>query len=179
MGFIGMPLLSTLLGWLPTLPEDAGMFSGITHFINRRGTDAPTQFYFLRFMLGFFEGGFFPSVIVYLSLWFRGEDRAKAIAFFMAAIPLSSAFGLPASGLLLDKDWLGIAGWRWIFITEGILPVIAGIAVLFFLPDRPATARWMPDERRVVHPRTVLAKAKAKRGTAIGNGCITWAWCCY
>jgi ACS family tartrate transporter-like MFS transporter len=66
----------------------------------------------------------------------------------MAAIPLSSAFGLPASALLLDRHWLDIAGWRWIFIIEGILPVLAGVAVLFCLPDRPETARWMPEDER-------------------------------
>ena len=73
-GAIGTPLAASLFGWLPSFHPDP----------------AVNQFYVLRFMLGFFEGGFFPSVIVYLSLWFRPEDRAKAIASFMSAIPLSS-----------------------------------------------------------------------------------------
>jgi ACS family tartrate transporter-like MFS transporter len=111
--------------------------------------DPKHQFYFFRFMLGFFEGGFFPSVIMYLSLWYRGQDRAKAIAMFMAAIPLSSAFGLPLSGLLLNVNWFGLSGWRWIFIVEGILPILAGFAVLFCLPDRPDKVDWLPaDEKK-------------------------------
>ncbi len=99
-------------------------------------------------MLGFFEGGFFPSVILYLSLWYRAADRAKAIALFMAAIPVASVFGLPVSGLLLDINWLGWPGWRWIFILQGIVPMLAGIATLFVLPNRPEDATWLrPDER--------------------------------
>src|SRR6266478_4702717 len=83
IGGIGTPFCDYLLGWLPYLSDPK---------------HPEYQLYFLRFMLGFFEGGFFPSVIVYLSYWFRPEDRAKAIAGFMAAIPISSMIGLPISG---------------------------------------------------------------------------------
>jgi sugar phosphate permease len=130
VGAIGTPVAAALLGWLP------------------KGTTPEYQFYYFRFLLGFFEGGFFPSVIVYLSLWFRTEDRAKAIASFMAAIPLSSVLGMPISGLLLKANWFGLAGWRWTFILQGVVPILAGVATLFFLPDRPSKARWLsPAER--------------------------------
>ena len=131
VGCIGMPFADSLFSWLPYLHDNP------VH-----------QFYFFRFMLGFFEGGFFPSVIVYLSHWFRTEDRAKAIASFMSAIPLSSMLGVPLSGLLLKVDWLGLAGWRWIFILEGLAPIAAGVATLFMLPDRPHKAKWLPPEER-------------------------------
>jgi ACS family tartrate transporter-like MFS transporter len=66
----------------------------------------------------------------------------------MSAIPLSSMIGLPLSGVLLGVGWFGLAGWRWIFILEGVAPVLAGFATIFFLPDRPAVAAWLrPDER--------------------------------
>jgi ACS family tartrate transporter-like MFS transporter len=133
-------------------------------FINGLRDDPRYQFYFLRFMLGFFEGGFFPSVIVYLSLWFRPADRAKAVAGFMAAIPISNILGLPISGLLLGVNWLGLPGWRWIFIIQGIAPVIAGIATLFFLPDRPTVARWLRPEERDWLAGELAAESAAKAG---------------
>src|SRR4029077_4058451 len=108
---------------------------------NRLGSNPESQFYFLRLMLGFFEGGFFPTVVMYLSIWFKPEHRAKAMASFMAAMPLSNALGAPLSQLISDHiHWGGLAGWRWIFILEGIAPVLAGIGVLFCLPDNPRKA---------------------------------------
>jgi ACS family tartrate transporter-like MFS transporter len=131
VGFIGTPFATSALSWFPLL------------------RDSPVyQFYVLRFLLGFFEGGFFPSVIVYLSIWFRAEDRAKAIASFMAAIPLSNVVGSPVSGLLLSVDWFGLEGWRWVFILQGLAPVLAGFATLFMLPDRPDKAAWLPNDER-------------------------------
>ena len=91
------PVGQPVFGWLPSFHPDP----------------AVNQFYFLRFMLGFFEGGFFPSVILYLSLWFPPRDRAQAIAVFMAAIPVSSLLGSPISGLMLQMDgsaWRGGGG---------------------------------------------------------------------
>jgi ACS family tartrate transporter-like MFS transporter len=159
-GLIGTPVTAWLFGWLPHWPGGgpvAGFFNGLH--------DTPeNQFYFLRFMLGFFEGGFFPSVIVYLSLWFRPADRAKAVAAFMAAIPISNMIGLPFSGLLLGVNWFGLPGWRWIFILEGVAPVLAGIATLFFLPNRPSAAKWLrPDEREWLDAE-LAAEAVAKTG---------------
>jgi MFS family permease len=121
-------------------------------------------------MLGFFEGGFFPSVIVYLSIWFRGEDRAKAIASFMSAIPLSLVLGVPVSGMLLGVHWFGLPGWRWIFLLEGIAPVIAGFVTLFYLPDRPAKAQWLPAEERAWLAAELEREHKAKAG--LGH----WVW---
>jgi ACS family tartrate transporter-like MFS transporter len=151
VGFIGMPLIAGMFSWIPTLPEERAPMEWIAatfHYINHLQDTPAYQFYFLRFMLGFFEGGFFPSVIMYLSIWFRQEDRAKAIASFMAAIPISSMFGLPLSGLLLDVNWFGLEGWRWIFIIEGIAPVAAGFVTLFFLPDNPRKAKWLRTDER-------------------------------
>jgi ACS family tartrate transporter-like MFS transporter len=175
VGTIGTDFSSTLLGWLPTLEVNAGWIRGadygidlifgwlahlfrhndplvwirsLVEFFNGLPTDPKHQFYFYRFMLGFFEGGFFPSVILYLSLWFRAADRAKAIACFMAAIPVASVFGLPVSGLMLDFHWLGWPGWRWIFILQGIVPVFVGVITLFVLPNRPEDAKWLQGKER-------------------------------
>jgi ACS family tartrate transporter-like MFS transporter len=108
----------------------------------------PIQFYIVRFFLGAAEAGFFPGIIVYLSHWFRYTDRAKAVALFMAAIPISNILGSPASGVLLGINWLGIRGWSWLFILEGLPAVIFGVVTIFYLTDRPKQARWLPDEER-------------------------------
>jgi ACS family tartrate transporter-like MFS transporter len=107
-----------------------------------------TQFYWVRFLLGAAEAGFFPGLIVYLSHWFRYEDRAKAVALFMAAIPVSNLLGSPISGLLLGVHWLNQPGWRWLFIVEGIPAVIFGFVTIYYLTDWPREARWLPDDEK-------------------------------
>jgi ACS family tartrate transporter-like MFS transporter len=130
------------------------------------------QFYGLRFLLGAAEAGFFPGVIVYLSHWFRRADRARALALFSAGIPLSSIVGAPLSGLLLGVRWGGVAGWRWLFVIEGIPSVALGIATLFYLTDRPEHARWLPDEERrflvaaLARERAEIAEPLGARGIA-------------
>src|SRR5262245_9342948 len=140
LGSIGTPLAESLFGWLPA----------VLGWMPRFKTSSPTelQFYFFRFLLGFFEGGFFPSVLVYLSLWFRPQDRARAIATFVAAIPLSGALGTPVSGAILQIEWFDMPGWRWIFILQGVVPILAGFATIFFLPARPEQAEWLPAEEK-------------------------------
>lgn len=145
IGSIGLPFAHSLFAWLPKLPMWLGDFA---IFWNGLPDNAEYQFYFFRFMLGVFEGGFFPSVILYLSLWYRACDRGKAIAMFMSAIPVSSLIGTPLSGWMLGLDWYGLAGWRWVFILQGVVPVFAGVATLFVLPNRPTDAKWLPDDER-------------------------------
>lgn len=170
VGFIGLPIAKSMFSWLPTLPEDVWGLQNIAHYVNRLPTEPVYQFYFFRFMLGFFEGGFFPSVIVYLSLWFRQQDRAKAIALFMAAIPLSSALGTPLSGLLLYINWFGLEGWRWVFIIEGVIPILAGFTTIFFLPDRPRDAEWLSPEDRSWLQEELDREHAAK----VGHGLAAW-----
>jgi MFS transporter, ACS family, tartrate transporter len=103
----------------------------------------PRQFFWLRFLLGAAEAGFFPGVVVYLSHWFRVEDRARAFAFFMLAVPISNIIGAPVSGLLLGVHWAGLAGWRWLFLLEGLPAIVLGVVTIYFLTDRPRDARWL------------------------------------
>jgi ACS family tartrate transporter-like MFS transporter len=121
----------------------------------------PLSFYLLRFLLGIAEAGFFPGIIFYLSGWFPAEARARAIARFMTAIPVSGMIGGPISGALLGLGGrLGLTGWQWLFLLEGLPAVLLGVAVLRFLPDRPEVARWLaPDQR------TWLARASPLNGT--------------
>jgi ACS family tartrate transporter-like MFS transporter len=108
----------------------------------------PHQFYTVRFLLGLAEAGFFPGIIVYLTHWFIYEDRAKAVAGFMAAIPLSYAVGSPISGLLLGIHWLGLHGWQWLFVLEGAPALVLGVITWFYLTDWPHQAKWLPTDER-------------------------------
>jgi MFS transporter, ACS family, tartrate transporter len=108
----------------------------------------PHQFYTMRFLLGLAEAGFFPGIIVYLTHWFIYEDRAKAVAGFMAAIPLAFAIGSPISGLLLGVHWLGLRGWQWLFILEGLPALFFGVMTWFYLTDWPQEAKWLPAHER-------------------------------
>jgi MFS transporter, ACS family, tartrate transporter len=129
--------------WIASIMIAWGTLAGLTGLIH-----TPAQFNIIRFLLGLAEGGFFPAVIVYLTHWFRQQDRAKAVALFMAAIPVSNAVGSPIAGLLLHLHGLGLSGWRWLLILEGIPAFLCGIVTLFYLPDWPKDARWLePAER--------------------------------
>ena len=115
----------------------------------------PWSFYGLRFLLGVAEAGFFPGIIFYLTYWYPARDRARAYAWFLAAIPVCGVIGGPISGALLGLDGrLGLQGWQWLFLLEGIPSVLVGFAVLWLLPDRPCDARWLPmDERAWLEDR--------------------------
>ncbi len=130
-------------GWIARIMISWGIVAILMGFIQSK-----SQFYTARFVLGAAEAGFFPGIIVYFSHWFRYEDRAKAVALFMAAIPVANIIGSPVSGLLLGVNWLGLAGWRWLFIIEGAPAIIFGVVTIFYLTDRPHQARWLPDDER-------------------------------
>lgn len=106
------------------------------------------EFYAMRVLLGITEAGFFPGVIAYLSHWYRKEDKAKAVAMFMAAIPVSQVVASPLSAALLKVHWAGLAGWRWLLILEGVPAVAAGLLSYFYLSDRPREAQWLPSDER-------------------------------
>nr|WP_207955921.1 MFS transporter [Rubrobacter marinus] len=109
----------------------------------------PVSFYVLRFLLGVAEAGFFPGMILYLTYWFPARERARRVAYFMAAIPIAGVIGSPLSGYLLTLDGLlGLAGWQVMFLAEGIPAILLGFVVLYYLPDGPNDARWLEPEER-------------------------------
>jgi D-galactonate transporter len=110
----------------------------------------PTQFYVLRFLLGLAEAGFYPGIILYLTYWFPSHRRAKVVAIFMAAIPVSGIFGNPLSGYIMQNfhgasDW---HGWQWMFLIEAIPAVLVGIAVLFVLDNSIRKAKWLSEAEK-------------------------------
>jgi ACS family tartrate transporter-like MFS transporter len=109
----------------------------------------PAEFYALRIMLGFAEAGFFPGMILFLTKWFPGRYRARAVSRFMTAIPISAIIGGPVSGSLLGLGGLaGLSGWRWLFILEALPALVLGLVTLSWLTDRPSDARWLSSEER-------------------------------
>ena len=121
----------------------------------------PYSFYACRFLLGAAEAGFFPGVILYLTYWFPKAYRARIVAMFMVAIPISSFLGSPLSAGLLQLDGLGgLHGWQWLFVAEAIPAVLLGLAALFMLPSRPAEAKWLkPDQRAWLEGRLQADRA--------------------
>lgn len=99
----------------------------------------------LRFLLGVAEAGFFPGIILYLTFWFPERHRAKAVSLFMVAVPVSSAIGSTLSSLIIDwgHGVFGLAGWRVMFLVEGVPAVILAFVCWFYLTDRPADAEWL------------------------------------
>ena len=121
------------------------------------------EFFAMRFLLGAAEAGFFPAVIVYITHWFRAPDRAKALACFYAANPLSFVIGSPLAGVMLGLAWFGLHGWRWLFILEGIPAIVAGLITFFYLTDWPHQAKWLrPEERDWIYTELEAEKLAKK-----------------
>jgi ACS family tartrate transporter-like MFS transporter len=108
----------------------------------------PMQLYLARFSLGLAEASFFPGVMIYLSHWFIQKDRAKAASNFLAAVPLSLMIGSPVAGWIVGHHWLGLAGWRWLFVLEGIPAVVLGAIAFVWLQDWPKDAAWLSEGQR-------------------------------
>lgn len=127
------------------------------------------QFYSMRVLLGVTEAGFFPGVITYLGHWYRAEDRAKAVAMFMIAIPVSQVIASPVSYELLRVDWLGLAGWRWLLLLEGAPAALCGVISFFYLTDWPHQARWLnTSEREHLEGELAAERSASKPVSTLG-----------
>ena len=123
----------------------------------------PVSFYALRFFLGVAEAGFFPGMILYLTYWFPRAHRARFIALFMAAIPMSFIIGGPLSGAILGLDGVSdLAGWQWLFLLEGLPACLLALAVLKFLPDGPTQASWLSIGEKKTIIASLATEASAK-----------------
>lgn len=131
--------------WLGPIMIVWGFVSACTMLVKTAG-----EFYLVRFLLGVVESGFFPGVILYLTFWYPSKHRAKMVAAFMTAVPLSGVIGGPISGWILEKMSAtgGLRGWQWLFLMEAIPSLLAGIATLVFLHDDPRKAAWLDERER-------------------------------
>src|SRR5882724_4854029 len=130
--------------WIARIMVTWGIISALMATVS-----GETSFYVLRFLLGVAEAGFFPGIILYLTYWYPAEYRARFLAAFAVAVPVSTVIGAPVSGLLLGLDGaMGLKGWQWLFIIEGVPSVLLGIVTWFYLTDRPAKANWLTGEQK-------------------------------
>ena len=128
------------------------------------------SFYVLRFLLGVFEAGFFPGVVLYLTYWFPAAQRAKINGLFMTSFAIAGAVGGPIAGLIMSR-MVGVgnlANWQWLFIIEGIPSVIAGLLVLRYLPEKPINANWLsPAQRKLVSDTIAREDAAPGKHTSL------------
>ncbi|SAK45900.1 membrane protein [Caballeronia hypogeia] len=125
--------------WIARIMITWGVLAAASIFVT-----GPTSFVILRFLLGAAEAGFYPGVILYITYFFPAAYRGRVVAIFTTGVPLSLFLGSPVSTLLLEMHgFLGMAGWRWMFLLEAIPSVLLGIACLWVLSDRPAKASWL------------------------------------
>jgi MFS transporter, ACS family, tartrate transporter len=161
--------------WISRIMVTWGLISVGLMFVR-----TPAAFYLLRFLLGAAEAGFFPGVIYYLSLWYPTAHRARAIAAFMTAVPVTGLIGGPLSGALLGLDGIyGLKGWQWLFFLEGLPAVILGSSVIFYLNDRPETTPWLAPAERDWLVETLAAERKACAlrpdiRVALTDGTVWW-----
>jgi MFS transporter, ACS family, tartrate transporter len=147
--------------WIARIMVTWGIISALMALVS--GT---TSFYVLRFLLGVAEAGFFPGIILYLTYWYPAEYRGRFLSLFAVAVPISTVIGAPVSGLLLGLDGaMGLKGWQWLFIIEGIPSVLLGIVTWFYLTDRPAKADWLSAEQKAWLSSRLESEAAAKQAT--------------
>src|ERR1700751_271751 len=130
--------------WIARIMVTWGLVSGSFALIN-----GPVSFFTLRFLLGLAEAGFFPGMILYFTYWFPPSHRARIVAGFMAAIPVSIGLGAPVStGFFELEGVLGLAGWRGLFLGEAATGVLFGLICFFSLTARPAEASWLAADEK-------------------------------
>jgi ACS family tartrate transporter-like MFS transporter len=144
--------------WIARIMASWGIISALMATVS-----GEWSFYILRFLLGVAEAGFFPGIILYLTYWYPAEYRARFMAAFAVAVPLSTVIGAPISGLLLGLDGvMGLKGWQWLFILEGIPSVVLGLVTWFYLTDRPEKANWLSAEQKAWLSSRLKAENAAK-----------------
>jgi ACS family tartrate transporter-like MFS transporter len=153
--------------WIARIMVTWGIVASATAFIQ-----GEVSFYIVRVLLGVAEAGFFPGIILYLTYWFPRRQRAKIVALFFLAVPLSSVIGSPISALLIQNGdgVLGFeAGWRFMFFAEGLPSILLGVAVLFLLPNRPRNAKWLTPEQRTALQSTIDAEDAREVGQEVST----------
>ena len=145
--------------WIARIMITWGLISGAFAFVQ-----TPTQFYVMRFLLGLAEAGFYPGIILYLTYWYPSHRRARIVAMFMAAIPISGIFGNPLSGWIMSAfhDHSGWQGWQWMFVIEAIPAVLVGLLVLWKFDDSIRKAKWLSEDEKQILETNIAADNKGK-----------------
>ncbi|WP_075256816.1 MFS transporter [Herbaspirillum camelliae] len=146
--------------WLARIMVTWGLFAAATSL-----AVGPVSYSVIRLLAGIGEAGFFPGVIFYLTLWFPAQYRTRMMAYFLAAIPLSSVLGGPLSVATLQLNgWLGLHGWQWLFILQGLPACVLGVISLYVLTDTPAKATWLTEEERTALQGAIERERQVRGG---------------
>jgi ACS family tartrate transporter-like MFS transporter len=147
--------------WIARIMITWGVASTAMIFVS-----GPASFYGLRLLLGAAEAGFFPGLIYYLTHWFPARERGRAVALFMTATAMAGVIGAPLSSALLQLDGaLGLRGWQWLFLIEGVPAIVLAGFVLRYLTERPADAEWLEPAERDWLARELAADAASSSHT--------------
>jgi len=146
----------------------------------------PLQFYAVRFLLGVFEAGFFPGVILYFTYWYPSVRRGQVIAIFMSATTIGSLIAGPLCGFILKyfDGFAGLHGWQWLFLVQGFPAIILGFLVYLLLKDKPDQAPWLSTEEKAVVEAPSGMTLRTSRARLMGPSCrccgirrpICWRW---
>jgi sugar phosphate permease len=146
--------------WIARIMVTWGLVTAATAAVNSAAT-----LYIARLLLGFAEAGLAAGILLYLTFWFPRRQRSWALSSFILMIPMSSIIGSPLAATVLkwSQGLLSIAGWRGLFLVEGVLTIVLSILIFFFLPDRPRDARWLDDQEKSAIEDTLVAEAAEQR----------------
>ncbi|MCQ6282416.1 MFS transporter [Bacillus sp. EB600] len=158
--------------WITRIMVTWGIVVVLTGFVQ-----SATHLYIVRFLLGVAEAGFFPGIILYLTYWFRSKERGRAYSLFLISMPLAGLIGAPVSTWILDNiSWFSFSGWRWMFISEGLLTIILGVICFYYLTNRPRDAKWLTGEEKewieqeLENERAMNKEEKAPKMAVLKNG---------
>ena len=145
--------------WIARIMISWGVISACMIFVK-----GAWSFYAMRCLLGIAEAGFFPGVIFYLTLWYPSRLRATRTAWFVAAIAVSGVIGNPISGSIMDllSGAMRLAGWQWLFLTEGIPSIIVGIWVIYYLNSSIEESKWLTTEEKALLAQNLVTEDKHK-----------------
>ena len=131
--------------WIARILITWGIIAALSGFVW-----SESSFYVNRVLLGLAEAGFYPGVLLYLTWWFPSYYRTRMMGIFQSASVISLFVGPPIGGLLLQlQGWGGLEGWQWLFIIEGLPPIIMGFVIWALLTDRPKDAAWLMPQQRI------------------------------
>jgi MFS family permease len=148
--------------WMTCIMVAWGLISMATMFVT-----GSASLYVLRLVLGVAEAGFFPGVILYLTYWFPTRVRGQIMGLFYLGVPLAMVIGSPLSGFLLEMPLaLKMQNWQWMFLVEGLIAVLVGIAAYWYLDDRPASAKWLPPDEKHSLAATLAREEEERRSTS-------------
>ena len=153
--------------WITRIMLTWGVISGLCAI-----SSSANMFYWIRFLLGVAEAGFFPAIILYLTYWFPKKRRAAMFAMFMVAVNFAGIIGSPISGLIMEmtKEIDRLKPWQWLFVLESVPSILLGFFIPFLLTNRPDQAKWLTEEEKKILSEDMLADQEEQKAMAVGDG---------